>query len=92
VAYDPNGGEGQEWTALLGVVVGRPVSEAVKFFAEYAAEQLPTSENGGTVALLDVGAAWLLDLDTQLDLSYRHGLTSLAADHSVAIGFSRRFR
>jgi hypothetical protein len=92
IAYDPNGGEGQQWTALLGATIGRPVSESLRFFVEYAAEQLPTSENGGTVALLDLGTAFLLTADMQLDLSYRHGLTSTASDHSIAFGFSSRFR
>src|SRR6478609_3273820 len=92
IAYDPEGGEGQQWTALLGVTLGRPVSESLRFFVEYAAEQLPTSSNGGTIALVETGAAFLLTADTQLDLSYRHGVTSLAADHSIALGFSRRFR
>jgi hypothetical protein len=92
IAYDPNGGEGQQWTALFGATLGHPVSESVRFFVEYAAEQLPTSSNGGTVALLDLGTALLLNSDTQLDLSYRHGLTSTASDHSIALGFSRRFR
>lgn len=92
VAYDPNGGEGQQWTAILGATVGRPVSERLRFFVEYAAEQLPTSENGGTVALFDVGSAFLITNDVQLDVSYRHGLTDLASDHSLALGFSSRFR
>jgi hypothetical protein len=92
VAYDPNGGAGQQWTAILGATVGRPVSEKLRFFVEYAAEQLPTSENGGTVALLDVGSAFLITSNIQLDLSYRHGLTELASDHSLALGFSQRIR
>jgi hypothetical protein len=92
VAYDPNGGTGQQWTAILGATLGRPVSERLRFFAEYAAEQLPTSANGGTVALLDLGTAFLVTRDLQLDLSYRHGLTTLAADHALALGFSQRFR
>jgi hypothetical protein len=92
VAYDPNGGVGQQWTAILGATVGRPVSEKLRFFVEYAAEQLPTSENGGTVALLDVGSAFLITSNIQLDLSYRHGLTSLSSAHSLALGFSQRFR
>jgi len=92
VAYDPNGGAGQQWTAILGATVGRPVSDRLRFFVEYAAEQLPTSENGGTVALFDVGSAFLITNNVQLDLSYRHGLTELASDHSFAIGFSQRIR
>jgi len=92
IAYDPNGGEGQQWTAILGATLGRPVSEQLRFFVEYAAEQLPTSENGGTVALLDMGSAFLITSNIQLDLSYRHGLTSLASDHSLALGFSQRIR
>ncbi len=92
VAYDANAGAGQEWTAILGATLGRPVSDRLRFFAEYAAEQLPTSSNGGTVALLDVGTALLVTNDIQLDLSYRHGLTDLASDHSLALGFSQRIR
>jgi len=92
VAYDANGGTGQEWTAILGATVGRPVSDRLRFFVEYAAEQLPTSQNGGTVALLDLGSAFLITQDIQLDLSYRHGLTDLASDHSIALGFSQRLR
>jgi len=92
VAYDPNGGVGQQWTAILGATVARPVSERLRFFVEYAAEQLPTSENGGTVALFDVGSAFLITNNIQLDLSYRHGLTDLASDHSFALGFSQRIR
>src|SRR6478752_2152008 len=92
IAYDASAEAGEDWTALFGATLAHPITESLRFYVEYAAEQLPTSSNGGTVALLDLGTALVLGLDTQLDLSYRHGLTSLASDHSLAIGFSRRFR
>jgi hypothetical protein len=91
IGYARVAGNG-EWTAQFGAVVGKPVSERLRFFVEYAAEEIPLTSEAGNVAYFQFGTAWTIGPDVQLDLSAGIGLTDAAADGAVAIGFSRRFR
>jgi hypothetical protein len=84
--------EGRRYTAgILGVVVGKAWTERFRTFAEVALPQIARSDDGGTVALLDLGGAWLLSDDVQLDVAYSAGLTRRSPDHGVTVGLSARF-
>jgi hypothetical protein len=91
IVYDVNATGDREWVPLFGATVGKPVSESLRFFAEFTAEALPIG-NVAAATELDLGTALLLGKDVQLDLSTSFGLSEAAADHAVALGFSRRFR
>lgn len=91
IVYDVDALGDRQWVTLFGATVGKPVSESLRFFVEFTGEALPI---GGVPAVteLDMGTALLLSKDVQLDLSTGFGLSKGAADHALAIGFSRRFR
>ena len=91
VVYDVDAAGDRQWVTLFGATVGKPVSETLRFFAEFTAEALPIGDVPAATEL-DLGTALLLSKDVQLDLSTSFGLSEAAADHAVAIGFSRRFR
>jgi hypothetical protein len=91
VVYDVDAAGRRQWVTLFGATVGKPVSESLRFFVEFTAAALPIGEVPAMTEL-DLGTALLLSKDVQLDLSTSFGLSEGAADHAVAIGFSRRWR
>ena len=92
VVYDVAGNGDRAWHALFGATVGHPISEKVRMYVEYAAEQVPLAHDQNTTAFFDIGTAWVLTTDLQLDLSAQFGLTPTSTDQAFALGFSRRFR
>ncbi|NHF68259.1 transporter [Xanthomonas hortorum] len=85
-------GQGHGYTAgIFGAVLGKVWNDRVRSFVEVALPQIASSENGGTVALLDVGSAWLLSNDVQLDAVYSRGLNQRSPDHALGVGLSFRF-
>lgn len=84
--------EGRRYTAgILGVVVGKAWTDRFRTFAEVALPQIARANDGGTIATLDLGGAWLLNDDVQLDLAYSAGLNRRTPDHAVTVGVSARF-
>ena len=92
VVYDVAGNGTREWHALFGATFGHPITNDVRMYVEYAADQLPLAHDQNTTAFFDVGTAWVLTTDIQLDLSAQFGLTPTSTDQAFALGFSRRFR
>ncbi|PPT70480.1 Hypothetical Protein LMG19146_02105 [Xanthomonas arboricola pv. fragariae] len=91
VVWDDDG-QGNRYTAgIFGAVLGKAWNERVRSFVEVALPQVANSEDGGTVALLDVGSAWLLSNDVQLDAVYSRGLNDRSPDHALGVGLSFRF-
>ncbi|WP_045736966.1 transporter [Xanthomonas sp. MUS 060] len=83
---------GHQYTAgIFGVVLGKAWNERYRSFVELAFPQIAHSDDGGTVAMLDVGSAWLVTQDVQLDLLYSHGLNDRSPDHTLSAGVSFRF-
>jgi hypothetical protein len=76
---------------IFGVVLGKAWTERSRSFVELASPQIARSGDGGTVAVLDVGSAWLLSQDVQLDAVYSYGLNDRAPDHALGAGLSFRF-
>jgi hypothetical protein len=66
IMYD-TADDGHRYTSgILGVVLNRRVNENFRAFVEMSAQQLAHTQDGGTVAYWDIGAAYLLTTDTQL--------------------------
>ncbi|MBL9195639.1 transporter [Xanthomonas fragariae] len=85
-------GQGHRYTAgIFGAVLGKAWNDRVRSFVELALPQIAKRDNGGTVALLDVGSAWLLSNDVQLDAVYSRGLNDRSPDHALGVGLSFRF-
>lgn len=91
VIWDDDG-EGNRYAAgIFGVVVGKAWTEHSRSFVELALPQIARTKDGGTLALLDVGSAWLLSNDMQLDVAYSYGLNDRSPDHALGVGLSVRF-
>ena len=83
---------GRRYTAgIFGVVVGKSWNDRFRTFAELALPQIASGADGGTVATLDLGGAWLVNDDVQLDLAYSGGLNRYTPDHALTLGVSVRF-
>lgn len=76
---------------IFGVVVGRAWSPTFRSFAELALPQIASSEHGGTEAYLDLGSAWLLSPDLQLDTAIALGLNDRSVDSAITVGVSVRW-
>lgn len=85
-------GTGHDYTAgIFGAVLGYSWTDVSRSFVELALPHIASDRNGGTPAQLNLGAAWLLSNDAQLDVVYSHGLNNEAPDNGVGLGFSFRF-
>jgi hypothetical protein len=88
IAVDRNA-QGERYRyGILGVVLGRELSERSRGFIEVAAPQIARAADGGTVATFDVGAAWLLSRSCQLDTMLSRGLNRRTPDLSWTVGLS----
>jgi hypothetical protein len=76
--------------AFFGISLDKAWNDHFRTFAEFAAPQIAHAKNGGTQAQVDVGAAWLLTRDCQLDAMVSRGMNSRTADHAVTVGLSFR--
>ncbi|CBA15870.1 transporter [Xanthomonas albilineans] len=84
--------DGHHYTAgIFGVVLGKAWNERCRSFVELASPQIAHSNDGGTMAMLDVGSAWVLTTDMQLDVLYSRGLNDRSPDHTFSTGISFRF-
>lgn len=85
-------GSGRDFTAgIFGAVLGKAWTPRWRTFVELAMPQIASDRNGGTQSQVDVGSAWLLDDNTQLDAVYSRGLDADSPDDAFAVGFSIRF-
>lgn len=73
---------------ILGLVVGKELSERVRGFAEIAMPQIAHVRDGGTQASFDLGAAWLLSETVQVDAMFARGLNSRTPDLALTVGLS----
>jgi hypothetical protein len=77
--------------AIFGVVLGKAWSERLRSFVEVAAPQIAHGRDGGTQASIDVGLAWLLSKDVQIDTAIAHGLNRRSPDLNYTAGLSIKF-
>lgn len=85
-------GEDDYVAGIFGVVIGRAWSPSFRSFAELALPQIVSTEHGGTEAYLDLGSAWLLSPDLQLDSAISLGLNDRSVDTAITVGLSVRWR
>lgn len=63
----------------------------MRSFVEIAAPRLASEAHGGHVATLDLGLAYLLAPQWQLDTALARGLTRHSVDSSWTVGLSAKF-
>lgn len=89
--YD-NTDQGKRFASgIFGITVAKSWTDQFRTFIEFAAPQIARSAYGGTLASLDVGAAYLLTNDIQIDTTVTRGLNRRSADWTWGIGVSLRF-
>lgn len=75
---------------ILAAIVQKPLGERLSGFAEVALPQIARGRHGGTMATFDIGAAYLLSKDIQLDAMFSRGLNSRTPDVAFTFGVSIR--
>lgn len=72
-----------------GIGISFPIGVGKGLLIEH---QMSVPEHGGTSHQLNTGFTWLQSTDTQFDAFASLGLNDHAADYSIGVGISRRFR
>jgi hypothetical protein len=75
---------------IFGVVLEKAFSERLHGFAEVALPQIARSRHGGTQASFDIGAAYFLTNDLQIDTMFSRGLNHRSPYASFTVGLSVR--
>lgn len=88
VASDDNGGRYTH--GIFGGVLEKAFSERLHGFAELALPQIARSRHGGTQASFDIGAAYFLTNDLQIDTMFSRGLNHRTPYASFTVGLSIR--
>ncbi|MDR6990824.1 transporter [Luteimonas sp. 3794] len=91
VIWDDDGNGNRYAAGIFGAVVGKAWTDRSRSFVELALPQIASSDDGGTSALINIGSAWLLSKDVQLDAVYSHSLNDRAPEHALGAGVSIRF-
>jgi hypothetical protein len=90
--YRDKNEQGRRYTgAILAAVLGKSLTEELRAFAEVAGQQLTSRRNGGKLVTLDLGLAYLLSPNWQLDTALSRGLTRESPDYSATVGLSAKF-
>jgi len=78
-------------SGILAVTVGKGWTDKLHSFVELAAQQITSSKNGGSVLTFDVGAAYAITNDVQVDVALSRGLNKYTPDLAWTVGLSVRF-
>lgn len=76
---------------ILGVVLGKELTEKLRGFAEIAMPKIARARDGGTEATFDLGAAWLLSDTVQVDAMLARGLNRRTPDLALTVGLSFKY-
>jgi len=91
VIYDVNENSERFYGTIFGAVMGKSFSETLRGFVEFAGEEFRSEWNGGSQLTANIGAAYLLSNDMQIDASVCHGLNKYTPDNTFSLGLSARF-
>jgi hypothetical protein len=90
IAVERQEDTGRYTYGLLGVVLEKSFNRRLRGLVEVAMPQIASSRHGGTQASFDVGAAWLLSNDVQIDTMFSRGLNHRTPYASWTVGLSFR--
>lgn len=91
VIYDVNENNERFYGIVFGAVLGKSFSEKMRGFVEFSGQEFRSEKNGGSQLTANVGVAYLLSKDVQIDTSVCFGLNKYTPDSTFGIGFSARF-
>jgi hypothetical protein len=89
--YDVNADDDRFVGGILGVVLGKSFTDKFRGFLEFGGQEIMRKKDGGSQITLDVGVAYLLSKDIQLDAVYNAGLNRYTPDHTFGTGLSMKF-
>jgi hypothetical protein len=90
IAVERQQDTGRTTYGLLGVVLEKSFNRRLRGLVEIAMPQIASSRHGGTQASFDVGAAYLLTNDCQIDTLFSRGLNHRTPYASWTVGLSFR--
>ena len=73
---------------IVGLVLGKELTERVRGFVEIAAPQIARARDGGSVVTFNTGVAYLLTPHCQIDTALSRGLNARTPDLSWTVGLS----
>lgn len=84
IGYERPGGA----FGILGVVVGKGLTNRLRSFVELSSPRIASSADGGTEAAATVGMAYLITNNCQVDSAISRGLNQRTPDLSFTVGLS----
>jgi hypothetical protein len=91
IAYEKTADGRRFYQGIWGMVIGKAWTGRFRTFAEFAAPAIARSRYGASFSTYNVGAAYLLSDDCQLDVSMQQGASRSAPGRAWSLGLSRRF-
>lgn len=91
IVFDKDDSGKRFTSGLLGIVLGREYAKGKRAFIELSLPRITSNRHGGTQASFDVGGAWLLTPNSQIDTALSRGLNSKTPEWSWTLGYSVRF-
>ncbi|WP_426115997.1 transporter [Massilia sp. PWRC2] len=83
------GDDGRRFTSgIAAVSVGKQWNERWRSFVELAAPRIAPARHGGSLLTFDIGGAWLLNKQCQIDAGLSAGLNRNTPDLAVTFGVS----
>ncbi|UGQ44924.1 transporter [Massilia endophytica] len=86
--WDKNDTGKRAVNGIFGIVVGKSWTDSFRTFVELSAPQIAKARNGGSQYTFDLGGAWLLSKNCQLDAAWSRGLNRNTPDNAFTIGIS----
>jgi hypothetical protein len=90
IAYESGDAGGHYASGIFGIVLGKSWNDRFRTFAEISAPAIARARNGGTEASADIGAAWLINRNFQVDTAFSRGLNRRTPDFAWTVGLSFR--
>jgi len=90
LAVEHEGDSERRTYGIFGVVLEKAFSARLHGFADIALPRIAHGRDGGTQASVDVGAAWFLSNDCQIDTMFSRGLNSRTPYAAFTLGLSIR--
>jgi hypothetical protein len=78
-------------SGVLGVVVGRHITDNFRVFGEFSGERLTSAPHGGSIAEWDAGASYVLGTETLLGLRLGTGVNQRSPARSLLVEIAHRF-
>lgn len=82
---------GRFLSGIFAVVAGKSFNERFRGFVEYSGQELTAAKNGGNIATFDMGVAYLLNDNLQLDTVAMWGTNRNTPRLSLGLGLSVRY-